>query len=62
MAELDLVLDTDPAQVNDKGLAQPNTAPAEEVDQSAASGEEAEGGDGNSDDKPADGAGGKEQK
>ncbi|OIR10982.1 phage portal protein, lambda family [mine drainage metagenome] len=29
MADLDLVFDTDPAQVNEKGVAQPNAAPAE---------------------------------
>ena len=39
MAELDLVFDTDPAQVNDKGIAQPNTAPEEEVDAPAETGE-----------------------
>ena len=27
MEELEMVLDTDPAQVNDKGIAQPNPAP-----------------------------------
>jgi lambda family phage portal protein len=41
MAELDLVFDTDPAQVNQKGIAQPNTAPEEEVDEPAATGEDA---------------------
>ena len=39
MAELDLVFDTDPAQVNDKGIAQPNTAPEEELDKPAEPGE-----------------------
>lgn len=47
MAELDLVFDTDPAQVNQKGIAQPNTAPDEEIGQPAQPGEQAEqsGGD-----------------
>lgn len=35
MADMDLVFDSDPAQVNDKGLAQPN-APAEEEDDAPA--------------------------
>lgn len=42
MAELDLVFDTDSAQVNEKGIAQPNTAPEEEVGAPAAAGEAAE--------------------
>jgi lambda family phage portal protein len=32
VGELNLVLDTNPSQVNDKGIAQPNTAPAESAD------------------------------
>lgn len=41
MAELDLVFDTDPAQVNDKGIAQKNTAPQEAVDEPADPGDDA---------------------
>lgn len=41
MAGLDLVFDTDPAQVNQKGIAQPNTAPEEEIDEPAEAGEDA---------------------
>jgi lambda family phage portal protein len=50
MAELDLVFDTDAAQVNQKGIAQPNTAPEEEVDAPAEAGEDATQGAGESDD------------
>lgn len=41
MAELDLVFDTDPAEVSKLGVAQPNTAPEEEVDEPAEPGEAA---------------------
>lgn len=51
LAELDLVLDTDPAQVNKTGIAQPNTAPEEQVDEPAEPGEEA--GQGDAPDEPA---------
>lgn len=50
MAELDLVFDTDPAQVNQKGIAQLNTAPEEEVDKPAQPGLDAEQGDDQDDD------------
>jgi lambda family phage portal protein len=53
MAELDLVFDTDPAQVNQKGIAQPNTAPEEEPDKPAEPGEAASQGDSTDDSKPA---------
>jgi lambda family phage portal protein len=55
MAELDLVFDTDPAQVNKLGVAQPNTAPEEEVEEPAAAGEQAtqSGGAGEGEEEPA---------
>jgi lambda family phage portal protein len=55
MAELDLVFDTDPAQVNQKGIAQPETAPEEEVGKPAEPGEDAEQGSASGDEKPAQG-------
>ncbi len=39
MAEMDLVFDSDAAQTNQKGIAQKNTAPEEEVDKPAEDGE-----------------------
>ncbi len=55
MAELNLVFDTDPAQVNSKGIAQPNTAPEEEVDAPVEAGDDAaQSGDAGGDtDEPA---------